>query len=106
MMINAVKGKLVYSLVLSLLVLACLVQPAISQAEEYTVHIRKDFGYGWGGDIQGRFTISLVGEEKGVEQVSFLIDGKVLAVVSRPSVSNFKRTTTRLGGTHYLLRCN
>ena len=37
--------------------------PVWAQAEGYRVHVRKDFGYSWASDIQGRFTIQLQGDE-------------------------------------------
>lgn len=41
--------------------------------------LRRDFGYGMGRDIQGRFTLSATGPDD-LEQVTFLMDDEVLSV--------------------------
>ena len=73
-------------LILILLVLVGLMMssthPVSAQDEGYRVHVRKDFGYSWASDIQGRFTIQLQGDETQVDQVTFLIDEDILGNVN------------------------
>jgi hypothetical protein len=51
--------------------------------EGLSLRLRKDFGFGMGGWIQGTFTMSIVGPE-GLAQVFFLIDGQVVSVDREP----------------------
>ncbi len=90
------------SLIFALLLLVFLTQPVFGQNDGYTIHVRKDFGYGWGSDIQGRFTVTLLGEEQGVEQVDFLLDGEVLAVVTDPPFRYQFQTQDYEPGAHTL----
>ena len=53
-------------------------QVGYAQDTTYTVHVRRDFGYGMGSDIQGTFTIRLLGDEEKVESAEFFIDEAVL----------------------------
>lgn len=56
----------------------------LAQAEDdYRVSLRRNFGYGAGSNIRGSMTLSLQGEESQVQQVTFLIDGKEMAVVNQ-----------------------
>lgn len=55
--------------------------PVSCQTSTYTVRLNRDFGYGAGSNIRGTFSIHLVGEEDRVDSVTFLIDGKILAIV-------------------------
>lgn len=53
-----------------------------AQDEAYRVRVRKEFGYGWANEIQGRFSISLDGDETIVQQATFFIDDQILGTVS------------------------
>lgn len=55
-----------------------------AQDFEYEIHVRKDFGYNMGSNIQGRFSVSVLGEEENVAHVTFYIDNTVLQRVERP----------------------
>lgn len=72
------KIKFFMALILCLGLLIAFPQTGLSQDEAYKVHLRKDFGYNMGSDIQGRFTIRLLGEEEKVSKVTFYIDDAVL----------------------------
>jgi DNA-directed RNA polymerase subunit RPC12/RpoP len=51
---------------------------------QLTLKLSRDFGYsGFGGDIQGTFTLKASGAEN-LSRVTFLIDGSTLAEVSQP----------------------
>jgi hypothetical protein len=55
---------------------------AHAQGNGYTVHLRKDYGYGgFGVNIRGKFTISLVGQEGQVQAVTFMIDNTPMVTV-------------------------
>jgi len=56
--------------------------PVYGQTSDYSVHLRRNFGFGGGSNIRGTFTISLVGEKQAVESVVFLIDNEPMAAVS------------------------
>jgi hypothetical protein len=60
------------------MMIICPVYSVYAQEEGYRVHVRKNFGYNWGNDIQGRFAISLVGDEENVESVTFYVDEVML----------------------------
>jgi hypothetical protein len=76
--------------------------PASAQAEDYSVHLRRNFGYGGGANIRGTFTISLAGDETTVANVVFLIDGESMAAVSEAPFSFRFRTDDYGVGTHRL----
>lgn len=79
------------------LVLGCaLAGPVSAQPSSFSVHLNRDFGFGNGANIRGKFTISLVGESAVVESVTFLIDGKEMAVVS-PAPFEFQFNTDTYG---------
>ena len=66
-------------------------QSGYAQDDSYTVHVRRDFGYGMGSDIQGTFSIRLLGEEEDVSSVTFYVDGSVLGnVTEKPFSIQFK----------------
>lgn len=72
-------------LTILLLCIGLLLTPSHSvsaQDDDYGIHVRKDFGYNMGRTIQGRFGISLRGDEAQVESVTFLMDGIELAQVN------------------------
>jgi len=96
------KRKWIYSLLWLAILLAGQSHPVTAQTEDYAIHVRKDFGYGWGGDIQGRFTISLVGDDTQVSLVAFLIDDKVFAEVNEAPFRAQFQTEDYGAGTHEL----
>lgn len=75
---------------------------AAQTSSDYAVHLRRDFGYGGGVNIRGKFTISLVGDEAEVAQVRFLLDGETMATRTSPPF-RFQFQTDDYGfGTHRL----
>jgi hypothetical protein len=75
------KRKLFIFLIV-VIILGSVSTPVVrAQEEEYRVHVRKEFGYNWGADIQGRFSVRLLGDETQVEQVGFFIDDTLLDTV-------------------------
>lgn len=77
----AIKNKCLYSGLLLLLLYFSLVVPVSGQSNGYAVHLRRDFGYGGGVNIRGKFTISLVGQEDQVKSVTFLIDNATMMMI-------------------------
>jgi hypothetical protein len=82
------------------LVLALLLARAVgaaAQGEGLELGLSRDFGYGAGRDIQGLFTMH-VDEQAGVTEVSFLIDGEVVAIDDEPPFEfQFSTGDYRLG---------
>lgn len=73
-----------------------------AQVGSYTVHLRRDFGYGGGVNIRGTFTISLVGDAAVVQRVRFAVDGETMAMVESAPFS-FQFQTDDYGfGSHVL----
>jgi len=83
-MVNVKKKIQIVILICEILLLFGMTPVVLGQGSDFTVHVERDFGYGWGSDIQGTFTISLVGDEEVVEEVVFLIDGEVFSIVQEP----------------------
>lgn len=77
--------KLQFSHILLLILIVILAVPAqvAAQEEEDTLTLRltRDFGFGGGSLIQGRFSMHASGPDS-LERVEFLIDGEVVEVVS------------------------
>ncbi len=73
------KGLIIILIIIGLF----LIPPSAvaAQDDEFSIHVRRDFGYGMGNTIQGRFTVRLVGEAALVDSVSFLIDEDIFATV-------------------------
>jgi len=70
----------------------------VAQDDDYRVHIRKDFGYGMGNTIQGRFSMRLLGDEAQVERVTFFVDDEVIASVdSAPFRAQFSTEDFEVG---------
>ena len=72
------KTKILTALTICLGLIFSAVQIGYAQDSTYAVHLRRDFGYGMGSDIQGTFTIRLLGDEEQVDRVTFFIDDEVL----------------------------
>jgi len=74
--------KFFFSVTILLLILLLFpAAPGNAQGNDYTVHLRRDFGYGGGVNIRGKFTISLVGQEDQVQAVTFMIDNSPMVTV-------------------------
>lgn len=73
-----------------------------AQDEEFRVRVRKEFGYGWANEIQGRFSISLDGDETIVQQATFFIDDQILGSVSDAPFKYQFQTEDFAPGSHRL----
>ncbi len=54
----------------------------LAQDSPYTLRIVRDWGYSNGADINGRMSLSLKGDQDQIQQVTFFIDGEVMASVA------------------------
>lgn len=97
--------KLQFRQILLLILAVLLVVPAkvAAQEEEETLTLRltKDFGFGGGSLIQGRFSMRASGPEN-LERVEFLIDGEVVDVVGVPPFRYQFHTEDYAPGVHEL----
>ena len=87
---------------LTLLLAGLQCQPAAAQEGDFTLHLRRDFGYGGGSNIRGTFTINLVGDDARVASVIFLIDGEEMAAVEAAPFRYQFHTDDYGFGTHRL----
>lgn len=99
---NIVKVKVFLSMMLCCLILVGFSPSVFAQDDDYTIHVRRDFGYGLGNTIQGRFTVRLRGDDTQVERVTFLMDDEVMGrAISAPFSYQF-HTDRFESGTHRL----
>ena len=75
------KSKFFFSVTILLTLFLSQAASVYAQGNDYTVHLRRDFGYGGGVNIRGKFTISLVGQEDEVQAVTFVIDNTPMITV-------------------------
>jgi hypothetical protein len=68
-------------LIVVLLVAFIFPVSALAQDEDLALRMTRDWGYGAGGQIQGRFSLRVSGPED-VVKVDFIIDGEVVHVVT------------------------
>lgn len=71
-------------------------------ASPYSVGLRRDFGYGNGGNIQGNMTLTLSGDETQVSQVTYLMDDTILVSLNTPPFSFSFNTDKYPQGMHIL----
>lgn len=87
-----------------LLITSLLLAPAAAlQAQEggLELDLRRDFGYGMGGDIQGKFTLSASGPDD-LTEVAFLIDEDIVFVAEEAPFRYVFHTGDYELGTHVL----
>ena len=96
------KTKILTALTICLGLIFSAVQIGYAQDSTYAVHLRRDFGYGMGSDIQGTFTIRLLGDEEQVDGVTFFIDDEILFEVEEGPFSYQFKTEDFESGIHQL----
>lgn len=80
------------------LVLFSLAFTGLAQQSDYKLNFKRDFGYGSGSQVRGKFSLSVVGNLENVEQVSYRIDGQEIALVSAaPFRFSFQTDTYGIG---------
>ena len=68
---------------LHVLVICLFPVSALAQSEELDLRLTRDFGYGAGGQIQGKFSLRVGGPED-IVQVDFIMDGEVIHTATEP----------------------
>ena len=97
-----IKNKSLYAWMVLCVLFFSLTLSVYGQGTEYTVGLRRDFGYGGGINIRGTFTISLVGKEDLVESVTFILDDAPMIVIQEAPYK-FQFHTDDYGyGDHFL----
>jgi len=70
--------KITHVILISILLSLTIISAASAQAEEFTLSLSRDFGYGgFNGDIQGTFSVKASGPAN-VEKVQFFLDETLL----------------------------
>ena len=69
----------------------------LAQDSPYSLRIVRDWGYGNGSDINGRMSLSIKGDEDQVRQVSFLMDGELMATVTTPVLVFYSTALIHMG---------
>jgi Zn ribbon nucleic-acid-binding protein len=78
-------------------ILLATAPPVMAQQSEYTLGVHRDNGYGGGDQIRGSFTVDIY-PAANIQQVTFLIDGKVMAEVkAEPFKFSFKTDDYGIG---------
>jgi hypothetical protein len=83
-------------------ILLALTTPVAAQDAEYRIHARREFGYGNGGNVRGNFSLNIVGNPDTIQSVTYLLDGKEMAMVSEPPYKFSFRTSDYPDGWHAL----
>lgn len=96
------QSKILLSYLLAICAVLVLAIPAKAQTSDFSVHLKRDFGYGGGINIRGTFTISLLGDTAKVREVTFLIDDEPIATVKTAPFKFQFRTDTYGFGMHNL----
>ena len=85
------KSRFFTALILCLGFIFTATRIGYAQDNTYSVHVRRDFGYGMGSDIQGTFTVRLLGNEEKVNRATFYMDDSALqSVTEKPFSYQFK----------------
>ena len=74
--------KRIFVLLVLAMIFALSFGAVLAQESPYTLRIVRDWGYGNGPDINGRMSLSLRGDQDQIQQVTFYIDGEVMASVA------------------------
>lgn len=69
----------VFMLLVLVLIFALSFSAVLAQDSPFTLRIMRDWGYGNGTDINGRMSLSVKGDQELIQQVTFFIDGEVMA---------------------------
>ncbi|MEA3327427.1 MAG: hypothetical protein U9R53_09000 [Chloroflexota bacterium] len=99
---KSIKNKFLYSWMILAVLFFSITFSVYGQGNEYTVHLRRDFGYGGGSNIRGTFTIILVGQDDQVESATFLMDGNPMIVVQEVPFKYQFHTDAYGFGDHFL----
>jgi hypothetical protein len=74
--------KSIFMLLAMAMIFVLSYSAVLAQDSPYTLRIVRDWGYGNGADINGRMSLSLKGDQDQIQEVTFFIDGEVMASVT------------------------
>lgn len=74
--------KRIFMLFVLAMVFALSFSAVMAQESPFTLRMVRDWGYGNGTDINGRMSLSVKGDQAQIQQVTFFIDGEVMASVT------------------------
>lgn len=74
--------KRIFMLFVLAMVFALSLSAVMAQESPFTLRMVRDWGYGNGTDINGRMSLSVKGDQAQIQQVTFFIDGEVMASVA------------------------
>jgi DNA-directed RNA polymerase subunit RPC12/RpoP len=95
--------KILTGLIITGLLLTLTASLAYAQAtNQLQLGLRRDFGYGLGGDIQGLFTVSVKNPPANLAKVDFLLDTTLLGEVTKAPFSLQFNTDSYPLGNHSL----
>lgn len=92
--------KRIILLLLLAFALALSYTAVLAQESPFSLRIMRDWGYGNGTDINGRMSLSIKGEQALIQQVTFLMDGEVMATVTAEPFKVQFDTNTYEPGVH------
>ena len=72
----------IFMLFVLAMVFALSFSAVMAQESPFTLRMVRDWGYGNGTDINGRMSLSVKGDQAQIQQVTFFIDGEVMASVT------------------------
>jgi hypothetical protein len=81
------RSKFILAVISSILLLI-MATPGLAQEpdQDFEISLRRDWGFGMGGTIQGRFTLRAHGPDNLIE-VRYLLDGQLMGAVTDPPFS-------------------
>lgn len=74
--------KRIFMLFIPAMVFALSFSAVMAQESPFTLRMVRDWGYGNGTDINGRMSLSVKGDQAQIQQVTFFMDGEVMASVT------------------------
>lgn len=95
------KKRILLAFILGLL-FALTFTVVLAQDSPFSLRIVRDWGYGNGSDINGRMSLSIKGDEDQVRQVSFLMDGELMATVTAKPFKTQFDTNSYEPGIHHM----
>ena len=92
----------IFMLFVLAMVFALSFSAVMAQESPFTLRMVRDWGYGNGTDINGRMSLSVKGDQAQIQQVTFFIDGEVMASVTSAPVKLQFDTNNFESGMHRL----
>ena len=94
--------KKILTLLFTAFLLGLLALPVCAQDAPYSLRLRRDWGTGLGSRIQGRFTLSISGDENAIQTVRYTLDGQEMASLDQAPFRFSFDTGTYAAGNHEL----